>query len=716
MSEITSELLEVTVDTDATVEIDSTLPEAQVDITKSITAEIQPENYVLTSGGIYTGSLTGAIPTWILDAINQELTTGDGNLSSVLDGIQELLDGLQLGVNQNISQIENTNLSLSALETSLSSQIGANSADILDVYATRVTETEAQAVAVQAIGATFNGNVDAYIGNLASVYTDANSAVATDISTLQASYNGQTARLDTVEYVRTGLFPEWDGLSAPQIGEYKEEANGVFYTYVGGTLGEFNDGWMRSQSSPYSYTDDIVYSLAESTGITLEDLKNQIDGVIESWYYSYMPDQTKEPWSTWIATDTTNGNTNEQIAHSGDLFYDLTTGTAYRFALLGSVYGWVEITDTAITLALKNASTAQYTADGKAAIYYSETVPVAKVVNGTTIPIETGDLWVKISTGITKVAVVDNASDIDDWGNITNTDADNALLGIAGLEETNDGVVNTFFQADAPTSGMSYGDWWVETDVVPVKPYRYEDGDGKSVGTVLVPVAWVYKDPATNIIANAMVTSESARVNIAKVVAGGLAINITDATVDTIDGNKSLLTYLGEEVDSKINIYSGETAPVDGQPLSASENDIYLWFTTSTASTEGSVYDVTRTYKYGTNAWTEITTNDELTKIADLADGKRTVYSGDTVPSATDNNLQANDLFIPSTTFTSGKEYVKNEMYRYTSSGTWDKATRYDDIVSSLEDQLDGKIQTHYGTIPFTDVTEQTSIRSSLCQ
>ena len=164
-----------------------------------------------------------------------------------------------------------------------------------------------------------------------------------------------------------GHFPEWDGIVTPEVGMYKV-INGIHYTYVGGTLGEFADGWMKSTEAPYIYTDNLVYSLAESTGISLEDLKNQIDGVIDSWYYSYMPDQTKLPWSSWISTDTANGNTNEQIAHSGDLFYDLTTGTAYRFALSGSVYGWAEITDTAISLALRNASTAQYTADGKAEI------------------------------------------------------------------------------------------------------------------------------------------------------------------------------------------------------------------------------------------------------------------------------------------------------------------------------------------------------------
>ena len=55
---------------------------------------------------------------------------------------------------------------------------------------------------------------------------------------------------------------------------------------------------------------------------------------------------------------------------------------------------------------------------------------------------------------------------------------------LVGLEETNDGVVHGFYQNDAPTSGMSYGDWWVKTNVNPLQAYRYEGTGGKNVGTL----------------------------------------------------------------------------------------------------------------------------------------------------------------------------------------------------------------------------------------
>ena len=55
---------------------------------------------------------------------------------------------------------------------------------------------------------------------------------------------------------------------------------------------------------------------------------------------------------------------------------------------------------------------------------------------------------------------------------------------LAGLEETNDGVVHGFYQNNAPTSGMSYGDWWVKTNVNPLQAYRYEGTGGKNVGAL----------------------------------------------------------------------------------------------------------------------------------------------------------------------------------------------------------------------------------------
>ena len=75
---------------------------------------------------------------------------------------------------------------------------------------------------------------------------------------------------------------------------------------------------------------------------------------------------------------------------------------------------------------------------------------------------------------------------------------------IAKLEETNDGVVNSFYQTSVPTT-MSYGDWWVDTDSSPLKAYRYEDVNGKNVGTLY------WRDNSNNILGKAYIAAVGAQ-------------------------------------------------------------------------------------------------------------------------------------------------------------------------------------------------------------
>lgn len=173
-----------------------------------------------------------------------------------------------------------------------------------------------------------------------------------------------------------------------------------------------------------------------------------------------------------------------------------------------------------------------------------------------------------------------------------------------------------------------------------------------------------------------------------------------DPNIITIgDSSTTFLEYLTAEIDKKVAIYSGETAPVAGQPIGVAINDIYLWFTTASkvlANGTTQVYNITRTYKYSGSAWAEITTNSNITALADLADGKRTVFSGNTVPIG----AVTRDLWIPSA---NNGSYIAGEIYQY--SGTaWVIATKYTedldafvDVINpkvvTLQNQVDGKIE-----------------------
>ena len=75
---------------------------------------------------------------------------------------------------------------------------------------------------------------------------------------------------------------------------------------------------------------------------------------------------------------------------------------------------------------------------------------------------------------------------------------------IKTLEETNDGVVNSFYQTTTPTN-MSYGDWWIDTDSNPLKAYRYEDINGKNVASL----SW--RDNSNNILGKAYIAAVGAQ-------------------------------------------------------------------------------------------------------------------------------------------------------------------------------------------------------------
>lgn len=110
----------------------------------------------------------------------------------------------------------------------------------------------------------------------------------------------------------------------------------------------------------------------------ISDLQNQIDGAIETWFYEGIPTLSNAPAAEW-KTDS------DKNIHLGDLYYDTSTGKAYRFAMVdNNIYKWLAITDTDIAKALETASKAQETADGKMKVFCQQPTP----------PYYEGDLWV----------------------------------------------------------------------------------------------------------------------------------------------------------------------------------------------------------------------------------------------------------------------------------------------------------------------------------
>lgn len=126
-------------------------------------------------------------------------------------------------------------------------------------------------------------------------------------------------------------------------------------------------------------TNKEIENFINSTLGTLDDLQDQIDGNITTYYYSGVPTLGNVPVSEW--------NPESYNTHLGDLYYDKDTGYAYRFYFDSdtNTYGWTKITDSDVTEALALANAANDTADSKRRIFTAQPAP----------PYDNGDLWFK---------------------------------------------------------------------------------------------------------------------------------------------------------------------------------------------------------------------------------------------------------------------------------------------------------------------------------
>lgn len=144
-------------------------------------------------------------------------------------------------------------------------------------------------------------------------------------------------------------------------------------------------------------------NLEEFVGVVtkdIEDLQKTTDGRIETYFKDYAPTNDKYPTNEWTTEDT-------KYQHVGDLFYDNTTGYAYRYLLDNTTYKWVKLSDSDVTEALALANSAKDTADSKRRVFVA--TPFT--------PYEIGDIWFKDNKYLYRCSVKREYGDYseNDW-------------------------------------------------------------------------------------------------------------------------------------------------------------------------------------------------------------------------------------------------------------------------------------------------------------
>ena len=197
-----------------------------------------------------------------------------------------------------------------------------------------------------------DGEIVGVKDTISGVSETANSALTVATTNTQA-INEQSTRIDTaysdIEATRTS------------VSEVKQTADGLKVNLETNYLDKDALGENYASKAELTATSESITSTVEKTYATksaLEGLQNIADAAIETWSGRVVPTASNAPASTWT-TDALKRQ------HSGDIYYDMSTGKSYRWGSEdGKVYSWSMIADSDITKAIADTAKAQQTADG----------------------------------------------------------------------------------------------------------------------------------------------------------------------------------------------------------------------------------------------------------------------------------------------------------------------------------------------------------------
>lgn len=398
--------------------------------------------------------------------------------------------------------------------------------------------------------------------------------------------------------------------------------------------------------------EETVNNLINNSQV-IKDLQKQTDGAIETWFYEGVPTLDNLPAVDW--------NTSElKKIHIGDLYYDQTTGYAYRFTKYNddvNPYRWNRIKDNDIVSALDAANRAQITADGKMKVFYGETKPTNYQV---------GDMWVnatlegKFNNDIAR-AVADNKTSFNanDW-----VLASRYSEAIATIQKwTNEyetkfsNLVDEVKQQKDQSIVVWYYDYEPTVDNAPANTWNTDELRSEHIGDIFYDIK----------------NNHSYRWT------GTTWIQIKDA-----DFNEAMKAAkaaddkagaAGDLADSKRRIFYSDTTPTE--PFDKGD----LWIKRVGDKTETWVYNGTDWVKSDDKALNDFKNaiNDELDGIKGQLDGKAETW------------YQVDD---PSTDWTN-KASHEGDIWYNTSNGTtnyWNgSAWEQMDIPKDVFDTIDGK-------------------------
>jgi hypothetical protein len=169
-------------------QIETGLDDTNVILDNAARVEVEPYEYSLTSSGLYTGNLTGEVPTWVANYVTNELATSNAlDTNPIVTGLRGELTTLENGVNQNVTNLATANGMLSALQTTVTSNYNEQTSSIGSLSVTVAGKQDTATLASDVQQSLFEGDVDTYIEKLTTTYARDNLAYSIDHQTLSAT-------------------------------------------------------------------------------------------------------------------------------------------------------------------------------------------------------------------------------------------------------------------------------------------------------------------------------------------------------------------------------------------------------------------------------------------------------------------------------------------------------------------------------------------------
>lgn len=402
--------------------------------------EAVKKEYSIVGDGLYASVNVDDAPEWLTAIVDSVVASAvaDGmvDYDNLVQDVRNAIDSIDVARNTYVEEI-NIDSRINGIVTSrlqtLNATLDNTYATIADLDTAVANADSALSQRASQIEAAFNNDLTTRINNVQTAFANADNALASDITALETSFEDQEAGLEANVNAVQGL-----------------------KTYVGlDTAGAPNDTGLLSRVQTLENQNDgvVVYHTGAYDVITGTGTSSVDDDELVV---------TAEPYATWLATDTTNGNTAERTAHIGDVFIQYNTDGSYSqsfkfiktaqdttspYATDSDGFTWALITDTQASSAYLIATQARDLADGKRRVF--TTTP--------TTPYDAGDLWVdgSVTPQIVKVATEGRASGnyvVGDWEQadqqaqdfITNTYTPDK----AKLENQLDGKIEYLFYDD----------------------------------------------------------------------------------------------------------------------------------------------------------------------------------------------------------------------------------------------------------------------------